>query len=396
MPGQIRGTIGILPAGALGVAFFHHLTRGGTQRAGVAFLERAGSGSGQDLRKSGRLLIRNEQETEAVEDHALWSGDVQTCLRSGRLPEILLVCPQPDQLLDVMTELVALLCTAHERMGIEAAVEVLPCTILASNGIYFQRVRQFLLEKLEEAILFGRVPDLWPTLMPRIIGKLLRGVTIQTGQREGSGVDAIYKPGPRGRTRIAGGDPQVRARCVELLTARGGWFENAEQATPTRVEFDKALVNLLVNLLGQLHAVDLDGSCRLLTVREVLAAAPEADLHELTAHVVEVGRAVHAYDAKDTPETALVATLASCRNHLDHIPSSLQYIDQRLRSGTLPPELTPTETWLLQPLIQYARGSGLEEAVAYFEKLTARIEQQLRRAIDAAAANSAGANRAKR
>ena len=78
--------------------------------------------------------------------------------------------------------------------------------------------------------------------MGRIVGKPLRGVTIQTGQRDGHGGDAIYRPGPRGRTRLAGGGPAQRRRCGEVLQNLGGWFEVADDETPTRVEFDKALV----------------------------------------------------------------------------------------------------------------------------------------------------------
>jgi hypothetical protein len=97
--------------------------------------------------------------------------------------------------------------------------------------------------------------------MPRLVGRLLRGVTIQTGQRDGSGADAVYRPGPLGRTRVAGGDAAIRARTVELLVSLGEWFEMGDEASPTRVEFDKALVNLTANLLGQLAAIDeSDGS----------------------------------------------------------------------------------------------------------------------------------------
>ena len=48
-----RGTVGILPAGALGVSFAYHLTERFTRLDGrVAFLERAGSASGRALRES--------------------------------------------------------------------------------------------------------------------------------------------------------------------------------------------------------------------------------------------------------------------------------------------------------------------------------------------------------
>ena len=54
-----EGTIGILPAGALGVGFFYQLTRELTQNDGcVFFLERAGSKSAAALRAQGELTHR--------------------------------------------------------------------------------------------------------------------------------------------------------------------------------------------------------------------------------------------------------------------------------------------------------------------------------------------------
>ena len=53
-----QGCLGILPAGALGVAFFHHLTAKLTRLDGsVCFLEREGSASGAALREAGSLRI---------------------------------------------------------------------------------------------------------------------------------------------------------------------------------------------------------------------------------------------------------------------------------------------------------------------------------------------------
>ena len=64
---------------------------------------------------------------------------------------------------DVLATCVRLDRTSARAAGARRpARRQLPRSILCSNGIYFQRVRQFLLEKLEEATLLGRLPDLWP------------------------------------------------------------------------------------------------------------------------------------------------------------------------------------------------------------------------------------------
>ena len=363
-----RGHVGIVPAGALGVAFYHHLA---AQKKGrVSFLERAGSASGAALR--GGVLEIAGRRVEVP-----WRSDLEQGLEAGWLPEIVLVCTQPDQLLGMMKTIVHLLEMLLARGGAGDPVVDLPTFILTSNGIYFQRVRQYFGEALEEAMMFGRLPDLWESgCMPRIVGKLLRGVTIQTGQRDGHGAAAHYRPGPRGRTRLAGGEASVRARAVEVLGSLGGWFD--ESAAPaTRVEFDKALINLCANLLGQLHAIDEAGNFRLLTVREILAEEGRAETRELAGHVIAVGQAVRAYGAGEDFEALYEEMLSNARQHLDHIPSSLQWIEQQLRRGVLEPRLTPTERWLLEPLIRYAHGAGLEAAAHYFEHLTRRLEHRL-------------------
>ena len=127
------------------------------------------------------------------------------------LPEIVLLCPNPDQLPGILNTVVQLLERMNEHGELTPEFE-LPTLVLSSNGIYYQRLRQQFIERLEESTLLGRLPDLWPDIMPRIVGRLLRGVTIQTGVRDGIGADAVYHPGPRGITRLAGGD-QKRSRA---------------------------------------------------------------------------------------------------------------------------------------------------------------------------------------
>src|SRR5689334_24085651 len=95
-----EGTVGILPAGALGVAFFFHLTRELSAVDGrVFFLERRGSASSHAVRAAGTLHIGDDLLKADV-----FAPDLLGCLDEARLPELLLVCTQPDQLLGVIAE----------------------------------------------------------------------------------------------------------------------------------------------------------------------------------------------------------------------------------------------------------------------------------------------------
>jgi hypothetical protein len=385
----LREGIGLLPAGALGVSLFYHLTRELQEiRGDVYFIARTGSASAKELSREHTLRIADDQGTHAIDATELLKGDLLSCARGGGLPEVLIVCPNPDQLLGVITDLVQLLEGAYERGELEQLP--LPMVVLSSNGIYYQRLRQIFIEKLEEATLLGRLPDLWPELMPRIVGRFLRGVTIQTGLREGSGAGAIYRPGPRGITRLAGGDQAVRDRCCAMLADRGAWVELAANSSATRLEFDKGIINLATNLLGQLYAIDESGRFTLLRVEEIVAPEREPEIRRLASEVFAVGKAVRAYAKTDEFEEIYKPLRATLDLHRSHVPSSLQWVGLRLRTGELAGELTPTENWLLEPLIRYARSAGLEESAEYFEELKRRLLEKLLKAREATTRSAVG------
>jgi hypothetical protein len=375
-----EGTIGIIPAGALGVSLFYHLTRELTNDdGGVFFLERTGSHSTQALRQKGELAIAVGNEVQRLPSARLFRGDLLSASDQSALPEVLLLCPNPDQLPVILSTIVELLEQTNDRH--ELTENNLPTLVLCSNGIYYQRLRQQFIERLEEATLLGRLPDLWPDLMPRIVGRLVRGVTIQTGLRDGAGADAVYVPGPPGITRLAGGDQSVRHRAYELLRERGGWFELARHSSATRLEFDKAMVNLTANLLGQFYAMDSQGRFALLRVRDIVTAEHEKEIQELARHVFEIGRAVKVYAPDEDFPAIFAQMLETTHQHDDHVPSSLQWMGLRLRQGKLEARLTPTEEWLLEPLIRYAHAAGLHGTGEYFEGLKKRAINNLELAV---------------
>ncbi len=379
MTPPLPGTIGILPSGALGVALFYHLTGSLSCLDGsVFFLERDGRPAGGAVRSRGASLrVADAAGVHSVAGVSVFPGGLKACGAAGRLPEVLLLCTNPDQLLPLLDPCVQVLERAHQEGDLREESIPLPALVLCANGIYFQRVRQVFIEKLEEATLLGRLPDLWPGLMPRIVGRLMRGVTIQTGVREGNGPDALYRPGPPGLTRLAGGEVALRRRVHEVLSRGGGMFELAEGSSPTRVEFDKGMVNLVANLLGQLVAIDSHGGFTPLSVGQVVERVGEAGVRELVGRVLEVGKGVRAYDVREDLERVTGATLENLRRHADHIPSSLQWLDLKLRRGEPVAGLAPTETWLLEPLLHYARSAGLAGAEEYLVGLRRELEAKL-------------------
>ena len=373
------GSVAIMPPGALGVSFFTHLTGQFQHREGTFFVGMNGSRSIGALLSS-ELQIARGDSIERLSPDGLIFPTLSEAWERGHRPEILIACPNPDQLLQVVSTFVGLIERIWEETPADEERQI-PSLILSSNGIYFQRVRQMFVEKLEESILLGRLPDLWPDHMPAIVGHLLRGVTFQTGVRSGSGAATVYRPGPSGISTLAGGSEQVRARCCELLAGRGGWFENSAGISPTRLEFEKAIANLTANLLGLLYAFGADGIFARLTIGEIIASRHEDDIRELVQRVFEVGRAIKVFTPSDSFEGIFEHVLKSLRRVGPHVPSSLQSVELQLEAGTLEAKFPPTETWLIDPLIRYARSAQLSEAVTYFEGLRAALTAKLEQAV---------------
>ena len=230
-------------------------------------------------------------------------------------------------------------------------------------------------------MLYGRLPDLWDGTMTVIVGKLLRGVTLQTGRREGTGRSAIYHPGPVGRTILTGGSRESRDHAACLLRGLGARFETEDMLPPVRVEFDKALVNLWGNLFGQLKAIGPQGEFQLLRVREIFDDPEAEELRQFSSHVFAIGRAVRAYRQDEDFAALHAAALKTAAGPGAHVPSSLMWIHSQLRDGTLKAELTPTERWLLDPLIRFAKTAGLDDSADFFTHLGLRVEKKLQAAI---------------
>jgi hypothetical protein len=377
-------SVGIIPIGALGVAFHHHLTLGRPPSAqDVVFLSRHSGSQGERWREDMSVRIEVPSGFHDLRLAGMLGGSLPEAAAVGRLPGIILVCTNPDQLFDVVADFVAVIEHENRVNGLAAAAARLPLLVLCANGIYFQRIRSSFIELLEESTLLGRLPDLWPDLMPVVVGRLMRGITIQTALRRGSGTSAVYRPGPPGRTQLAGGDRAARATAARQLTQLGGWFEDAGDVSATRAEFNKALVNLAMNVLGLLAAIGEDGSFSPLTVGEIKQRVPPWRILGLVEAVTLVGRGVGVFGAKESAADVLAELQRALEPASAHVPSSLQLLQQHIASGTLGPGLAPTETWLLEPLKHYARSLSDTRALSYFEALEAELTAALARAAAA-------------
>lgn len=312
-----------------------------------------------------------------VASNKVWAGTFTDAWNAGIMPRWVLICSNTDQILDYISEWIDLIVLQNEQNLLFPSASEVPALVLTANGIYFQRVRQILIEKLEEAELLGKLPDLWPDVMPKVVSRLIRGVTMQTSVRHGEGADAIYCPGPSNITTLAGGDRGLRRGICADATRRGARFEDAGELPPTRVEFQKAFMNLNSNLLGLISAISSDGSFRPLTLKEIYTADFCIRGAELIRHVLSIGKAVHAFAPEESAEPIIAHVFEVAQRFPDHVPSSIQWIEQQVRHGNISNEIPPTEKWLLSPLLHYAKNAGLKKEHDFLEALQQQLQQKL-------------------
>jgi hypothetical protein len=189
----------------------------------------------------------------------------------------------------------------------------------------------------------------------------------------------VYRPGPRSGTTLAGGAPAVRQAAVTLLAGLGGQFDDAADQSPTRVEFQKALINLNSNLVGLLAAIGPDGTFRLLCVGDIYVPERRPLMEELVAHGVAVAQAVRAFRPDESASAWFERVWAARIPYAAHVPSSLQWLDQQVRLRQVEVKVPATEAWLLDPILHYARNAQLPVQAAFFEGLRNQLVDALAR-----------------
>ena len=109
MFGIRSNSIGIMPAGALGVAFYHHLTANGQDGSSIVFLDRPGGDRREHPLGAGTLHIDYDSTRHEVPSGGLFAGGMIECYAQGRLPELILVAVNPDQIDALLGGIVQLL-----------------------------------------------------------------------------------------------------------------------------------------------------------------------------------------------------------------------------------------------------------------------------------------------
>lgn len=372
------GELGVHPPGALGVAFFVHANA-------ECFVGRGGDGITQPLKDIAALTLLNGDSTRSVSLEGRIFANLLEADAMNRMPELLFVCCNPNQLALVtaeMTRFVESLAERHKLATVEDVQRQVPILLILPNGILAEQTVQTYEEQLNESMLMGRLPGVTEVQARALADRLVRGISLQAGGRRGSGAATLYVLERKGSLLFAGGGRAERDRVEAILTAHGYPFTHARDVPGTRIEFDKAMISIVLNVGGLIHMVRPNGELIDLRMGDLCKDATKVDfVHRITRAVFDVGQAAGAYPAEARYEDVWAVHRATIMAHADHVTSSLKTFRDALSDGLRSVKLFSNEEWILTPLLRYAANAGMAIEEGLFATLKKDVQAAMARAI---------------
>ncbi|MFH0983596.1 MAG: AMP-binding protein [Planctomycetota bacterium] len=373
-----EGELGVHPPGALGVAFFVHA-------AAECFIGQGGDGITQPLKEAGALNLEDQGKLRRIPLGNRIFVNLLEAEARGRLPELLLVCCNPDQLGAFTGELTRYLESLAERGRLRSSADLrreVPILLILPNGILAEQTVGTYKDQLHASLLMERLPGVTEGMGEALLGRVVRGVSLQAGGRRGHGTQAVYILERRGSVLFAGGGEFERERIETILTGHGYPYTHAQGVPGTRVEFDKAMISIVLNVGGLIHTVKPDGELIDLRMGDLCKDPSQQEFVErITRALFTVGRAAGAYPPDAVYEETWAAHRATILAHAQHVTSSLKSFRDALEGGLRSVRLFSNEEWLLTPLGRYAASAGLPEEQALFDSLKRQVQTSMARAI---------------
>ncbi|MCH7546201.1 MAG: AMP-binding protein [Planctomycetes bacterium] len=373
-----EGHLGVHPPGALGVGFFIH--------AGAeCFIGRTGDGITQLLKEAGTIRIEEDGVLRSVPlTNRIFTNLLEADARDA-LPELLFVCCNPDQLgffTEEMTRFLEILVQRNRLVSMRDMRENVPILLILPNGILTEQTIQNYAEQLNEAVLTDRLPGVTDEMIELLLDRVVRGISLQAGGRRGSGTETVYLLEKKGSLVFAGGGEYERERIENILTAHDFTHTHIRGVPGTRIEFDKAMISIVLNVGGLIHTVKPDGELIDLRMGDLCKdPTKEEFIHEVTRPVFDVGRAIGAYPEDAEYEETWAGHRAIIMKFAGHVTSSLKTFRDELDRGFKSVKLFSNEEWLLTPLCRYAAIAGMQAEERQFKSLRRGVQQAMARAI---------------
>ncbi len=373
-----KGELGIHPPGALGVAFFVHANAD-------CFVGRGGDGITQPLKTAGTLKLMDGGNVRSVSLEGRIFANLLEADAMNRMPELLFVCSNPNQLALVTLELTRFLENLAERNKLTSTEDIrrhVPILLILPNGILAEQTTRAYEEQITESMLMGRLPGLSEAMVPALLDRLVRGISLQAGGRRGAGADTVYVLERKGSLLFAGGGDEERDRIEAILGAHAYPFQHVRGVPGTRIEFDKGMISIVLNVGGLIHTVKPNGELIDLRMGDLCKDASKADfVDRVTQAVFKVGKSAGAYPSDATYDEIWTPHRATIMSYAGHVTSSLKTFRDALSNGLDNVKLFSNEEWILTPLARYAANSGMCEEEALFLSLKKDVQAATARAI---------------
>ncbi len=373
-----EGELGIHPPGALGVAFFLHADAD-------VLIGRSGDGITQPLKDAGAFRVQEADRIRPISiKNKVFSNLLEADARN-KVPELLFVCCNPNQLSLFTGELTRFLenLASRGRLSCEQDIrDAAPISVILPNGVLAEQTVQTYAEQLHESALIDRLPGVTEPMIQLLLDRIVRGISLQAGGRRGSGVDTIYLREAKGSILFAGGGEFERDRVETILVAHDYPYRRVRGASGTRIEFDKAMISIVLNVGGLIHTVEASGELVDLRMGDLCKDPSKAQfIQTVTRAVFDVGKAIGAYEEANTYEEMWAMHRATILRFAGHVTSSLKAFRDALSNGLDSVKLFSNEDWLLTPLGRYAANAGLTSEATLFKSLGRQIQQAMARAI---------------
>ncbi len=373
-----RGKIGIYGFGALVVTFYKLLQ--GDYIIGKRNSLTTSAFQEKPVLRSKRY-DKDHVEEEDITDN--FFKDLAESYKSGSLPEVVIVAPNPDRLTGFTQDFVNYIkfLAKEHILDIEKTV---PVFVIASNGIFDGEFRKQLGRALDSSTILD---GLSLKVKRKLMGRIIRMTAYQAGKREGTGSKAIYEVMPKGNVTIAGGEASVRKRLKDILLERG--YPDIEDAgnSAERIEFIKAIYNLMANAALLAFIVDENGSPRHLITGNILPDSKScikdvSDFaHSLGGATFNIGKRRGLFPEEERFDYILEKHIYPVLKKYEYVPhSSLQLFHQKLRDRVLEERLLPLEENLVSTLVHIAEKEKMREEEEVLLQLQTMILDCFRRA----------------
>lgn len=369
-----RGRIGIMPIGALSLAFAYYIEEVDT------FIEskKTHYSVGNKLKIQSGNRIR-----EIVLTGENYTNNINSLAIKERLPEVILFSPPNHRLISVLDDVIDMINNILERRfknsGNTGNIDhYIPKFVMLSNGIYFDEVMSY----LSKILIMKGVKD---DFKEQIKGNFIRGTTMQTGTRlegEESLEETVFAPGTKSNTIIADGSKKSRERVIELFNQIGLPVSEMEGEEVRRIEFDKAIVNLSANAVQLSLLYDEEGKVHSYTLGDLVS---DKNMQEMCKKIiytmVSIGVKAGIYKNGHENQNQLIEKISrenwkkiEEKSKIDnvHIVSSIAAIIERYRKGkseNKPVRIPPLEENIINYLLDLSNQNNLVEEKKIIEDL---------------------------